>query len=209
MHPEEKKEEIQGFYSSLLLSFVTAAIIIYAAVLKFSLPPPPAATQVTEEKATVSEKFLHNRTIVETDVKVTPRSPEMPEEKIEKKSKPSSPLARGTELFKSGDFDSAANAWERVITSPEYRNSYTIQLLLACKKETITKAFKHNSKSAGLFYVKNKYKEMACYRLCMGLYKSRDEAEAGRSNVPEYFSGMGNRPVIVPVSKLMEGVTVK
>ena len=212
MHPEEKKEEIRGFYSSLLVSFVTAAIIIFAAVLKFSYPPPPSEHPKPENTPGTIEIPLQSKIFSEPDSESRSASEQQTSQdgmrKIEKQISPAFSL-KGMELYRSGQYDAAADAWERILRSPEHRQDFTIQLLLACKRETITKAFSNSGETESLFYIKSRYKDMTCYKLCMGLYRNRDEAEVGRSNVPEYFSGIGNRPVIIPVSKLFEGATAR
>ncbi len=203
MHREEKKEEMRGFYSSLLVSTATAAIILYAAVLKFSTPTAQVTQQVIEKKAVVEESNLRNNSALHSSEQSTSSGND--EETMSESTIPS-PLKRGAAFYASGNINSAASDWERMVKASEWQNSYTIQLLLACKKETISDAFKNCNQRDELFFVRSQYREMTCYKLCMGLYSNRDKAESARLHVPDYFTRMGNRPVIIPIPKLVEGM---
>ncbi len=203
MHREEKKEEMRGFYSSLFVSIVTAAIILYAAVLKFSAPPARVNQQLVEKKAVIEESASRDYSAVTAPSQSA--DSESKKETMSGSSTPS-PLESGAGLYASGNIDSAAAAWERAIKASEQQNCYTIQILLACKQETIANAFKNRDRRIELFFVRSSYKETTCFKLCMGLYANREEAEGARLRIPDYFTRAGNRPVVIPIAKLIEGM---
>ncbi|MEW5806775.1 MAG: hypothetical protein AB1756_05455 [Acidobacteriota bacterium] len=215
---------MRGFYPSLVISFVTAAIIVFAAILKFSSPSPGSRMAKMEAKQTILEEIARyeeplkegekpETLAVEPDSSVEKGESESKERRISsdriEKSEEASPLKRGREFHISGNIDLAAREWGRLMTSGEVQNDYTIQLLIACQRQTILRAFKNVRGTDKLFYVKCRYKEMTCYKLCMGIYTSRSEAEAGRLQIPEYFTGTGNRPMVTSISKLRESIILK
>lgn len=114
-------------------------------------------------------------------------------------------LQKGYRYHQLGHHEKAIREWEKVITSSQHRSDFTIQLLLACQKDTITRSFKNSESPERLFYLKWHHDGRDCYKLCTGLYKSKKEAETGRQHVPEYFLKHGNKPIVVSISSLVKG----
>lgn len=84
---------------------------------------------------------------------------------------------------------------ERLRAAPA--SSWTIQLLVACQSATVERAFRQ-VESSQLVAVPVELKGQSCYRLCWGVYPSRDAAANAISKLPSYF-GSGTTPRAVSV----------
>ncbi|MEN6526250.1 MAG: hypothetical protein ABFD65_07155 [Candidatus Polarisedimenticolia bacterium] len=76
--------------------------------------------------------------------------------------------------------------------------SYSVQVLYACKPDTIKSAFAR-VKDNSLFVVPAAKKN--CYRLLWGTYRDRASAEAAFDAVPEYFRN-ADKPRLAPLEKV-------
>ena len=86
--------------------------------------------------------------------------------------------------------------------APGARGRYSLQLLVACAPENVTKAVSAVS-SDELFILPVSVKGRDCYRLCWGVYDGRPAAEAALSTVPSYFRQGGMAPRVAPLGELL------
>ena len=77
-----------------------------------------------------------------------------------------------------------------------------MQTLVACAPETVQKAV-DNVTGAELFILPVDLKGRACYRVCWGVYETRDAAEAAARGLPSYFRQSGISPRVTPLVELL------
>jgi len=104
-------------------------------------------------------------------------------------------------LLDSGDFAAAAGSWLET-TRQETKNTFTLQLAIACQEESVKKAARRTRGSVDFFMVPFFLEGRSCYRLCWGAYASQEEARAGKAAVPAFFLDEGGKPVVVSLGKL-------
>lgn len=104
-------------------------------------------------------------------------------------------------LLAGGSLPEAARSFAASL-APAARSRFSLQLLTACSPETVQKAV-GAAASAELFILPVALQGRSCYRVCWGLYDSRQAAEAGASTVPAYFRQGGARPRLSPLSELL------
>jgi Domain of unknown function (DUF4388) len=102
--------------------------------------------------------------------------------------------------LKRGDLAAAARGFAANLRSA--RSTYTVQLLVACSDETVTKAVQAVG-APDLFIVPVNYKGRDCYRMCWGLYENEGRARSGIGSVPEYFRKGGASPRAVSASSVL------
>jgi septal ring-binding cell division protein DamX len=86
--------------------------------------------------------------------------------------------------------------------APGARDRFSLQLLVACAPENVTKAVSAVA-SEDLFILPVNVKGRACYRLCWGAYDNRAAADAALSSVPAYFRQGGVTPRVAPLGELL------
>ena len=79
---------------------------------------------------------------------------------------------------------------------------FSIQTLVACAPETVQKAV-DNVSGAELFILPVDLKGRSCYRVCWGVYDTRDAAEAAARGLPSYFRQSGISPRVTPLVELL------
>ena len=110
-------------------------------------------------------------------------------------------IAEARTSMERGDFSRAARAFAAQLRKAE-RGSFSIQLLVACSEETLSKAAQ-NVASRELFIVPVEYKGRSCYRVCWGIYDSESAARGAVSSIPEYFHKGGATPKAVSVPSIL------
>ncbi len=110
------------------------------------------------------------------------------------------PAGDARALLRQGAFVEAARAFAVSLT-PGARGRFTHQLLTACAPETIAKAVQAVP-SDELFILPVTFQGRSCFRLVWGVYDSRQDAEAGRASVPDYFR-QGTTPRLSPLHELI------
>jgi hypothetical protein len=73
---------------------------------------------------------------------------------------------------------------------------------VACAPETVQKAVSSVA-SEDLFILPVVFKGRACYRMCWGVYDTRQAAEAALAGLPIYFSQGGATPRLQPLTDLL------
>jgi hypothetical protein len=225
MVSKPKEDRPQGFIPTLIICVVVAFIIIHSAFLKLTSSPDAelkkesytqassAQTQDKEppnikEPLAVKEPSAAKKISASKESSGTEAPSETPA-KVHNKIPSILSLERGYHLHKIGNYEKAAAEYAKVITAARHRNDYTIQLLLACQEETVAKAFKNSESPEQLYYVPWRYNGRVCFKVCMGLFKSKGQAESNKQHIPNYFSRGGNRPMVVSVSLLAKGPSQK
>ena len=104
-------------------------------------------------------------------------------------------------LLAQGSLPDAARAFASSL-APGARGRFSLQLLTACAPETVQKAV-GAAGGPDLFILPVSLQGRSCYRVCWGLYDSRQAAEAGGAAVPTYFRQGGARPRLSVLSELL------
>ncbi len=102
--------------------------------------------------------------------------------------------------LRRGEFVEAARGFGTNIRAAH--GSYTVQLLVACADDTVSKAVQAVP-APDLFIVPVSYKGRSCYRMCWGLYDDEARAHAGVASVPEYFRKGGAAPKAVSAASIL------
>jgi septal ring-binding cell division protein DamX len=113
---------------------------------------------------------------------------------------PAAPAGDGRALLQQGSLPEAARAFAASLAPA--RGRYSLQLLVACAPENVTKAVSA-APSDELFILPVSVKGRACYRLCWGVFDGRPAAEAALSSVPAYFRQGGVSPRVAPLGELL------
>ena len=142
--------------------------------------PAPAATAATHAAATPAPP--------------TPRPP------APTHSSPPPPTGDARALLGQGALPDAARAFAHSLAAGA-RDRYSLQLLTACSPETVQKAA--GAGGPDLFIVPVTLQGRSCYRVCFGLYGSRQAAEAAIASVPAYFRQGGARPRLSTLAELL------
>jgi Domain of unknown function (DUF4388) len=96
--------------------------------------------------------------------------------------------------------ESARGFATSLATGPEGR--FSVQALVACAPETVQKAV-DNVSGAELFILPVDLKGRSCYRVCWGVYETRDAAESAARDLPSYFRQSGISPRVTPLVELL------
>jgi hypothetical protein len=104
-------------------------------------------------------------------------------------------------LLRQGALAESAHGFATSLaTGPQGR--FSVQTLVACAPETVQKAV-DNVTGAELFILPVDLKGRACYRVCWGVYETRDAAEAAARGLPPYFRQSGISPRVTPLVELL------
>ena len=114
---------------------------------------------------------------------------------------PAGPTGDGQALMRQGALPEASQAFAASL-APGARDRFSLQLLVACAPENVTKAVSAVA-SEDLFILPVNVKGRACYRLCWGAYDNRAAADAALSSVPTYFRQGGVTPRVAPLGELL------
>ncbi|MCX7830323.1 MAG: hypothetical protein N2445_04610, partial [Acidobacteria bacterium] len=71
----------------------------------------------------------------------------------------------------------------------------TIAIMLACEKDSITKAFAESNNSKELIIFPYNFKGKSCFRVIWGYYNSKGEAEEAFNSIPKVFKDSGAKVV--------------
>jgi len=104
------------------------------------------------------------------------------------------------EIYRAGDLDGAAAIWESVLAE-EHRAGFTVQLLTACERDTVRSAHKALG-ARELFLVVKKIGGRVCFRVCTGVYDSRDAAARALAELPQEYRAGG--AAVRPVATVLE-----
>jgi septal ring-binding cell division protein DamX len=174
-----------------------AAAVTPAAPPTTVATPPPAPTDPAATQPPASTLASAPPTPLPRATPAPPRAPHGTGGSPE--AKPS--LATARTLLQKGQFPEAARGFAASLKGTS-KNTYSVQLLVACSAETIQKAVS-NVTSQELFIVPVKYKGHDCYRVCWGMYETETRARSAAHGVPDYFRKGGARPKAVPASLIL------
>jgi septal ring-binding cell division protein DamX len=109
--------------------------------------------------------------------------------------------ASGATLLKAGSLQEAARTFAGSLAAGP-RSRYSVQLLTACSPQTVQNAVAAVD-GGELFILPVQFQGRACYRICWGVYGSREQAEAAASAVPAYFRRGGAHPRPSPLAEIL------
>jgi hypothetical protein len=109
----------------------------------------------------------------------------------------SGPFRQARELLGRGRISEAARGFRSALAGE--KGLYTVQLALACRPETVTRALETTRGAKEFFILSKEFNGRACYRLLWGLFPSRKAADRGRSMAPGSFLRDRNPPFIAPI----------
>jgi len=103
--------------------------------------------------------------------------------------------------MRGGQLSEAAQSFAASL-GPTAAGRFSVQALVACASETVQKAVA-NVSSEELFILPVNLDGRSCYRVCYGVYDSKESAEAATRELPEYFRQSGVRPRVTPLDELL------
>ena len=109
-------------------------------------------------------------------------------------------LADARALLARGALSEAAHAFSTAL-APGAATRFTVQTLTACSPETVQKAVSGTGGTEQLFVLPVVLQGRNCYRLCWGVYDSRQDAESAAP--PAYFRQGGVRPRVSSLADLL------
>jgi septal ring-binding cell division protein DamX len=71
------------------------------------------------------------------------------------------------------------------------RSGWTLQLMIACDPENARKMLDRSGGSDDLYVLPFDHEGDPCYRICWGVYGSRESAEQGRERLPAFTAELG------------------
>jgi hypothetical protein len=110
-------------------------------------------------------------------------------------------LDQARNALRSGSYDVAARDFAAHLQHAP-AGTATIQLLVACSKDTVQKAMSEVG-SAELFIVPVNYKGRDCYRMAWGVYPDAARAASAVRSLPEYFKRGGATPRVMPAADVL------
>ncbi len=100
-----------------------------------------------------------------------------------------------------GDPAGAARLFEPLVAGVD-PGRFTLQILVACETETLRTARSQSGASVRLFVLPLALKDRSCYRVCWGIYRSKDEAGAAIETLPTSLGRAGGKPIVLSVGRL-------
>jgi septal ring-binding cell division protein DamX len=109
--------------------------------------------------------------------------------------------ASALRMLDAGDAARAAGLFQDLVTE-EDPGRFTMQLMIACQVDTLQSVRSSSGDLGSLYFVPFFFKGRDCFRVCWGIYASREEALAARSALPSSYAESGITPVVVSLSRL-------
>ena len=75
-------------------------------------------------------------------------------------------------------------------------------MMIACESETVHKARLGTRPASELFVAPITVRDRSCYRVLLGLYPTRAQAEAAAASPPPYFAAAGIHPAVVSLGRI-------
>lgn len=110
-------------------------------------------------------------------------------------------LTGAREQLQAGEHAAAAAGFASAMRA-QPRGVYTLQVLVACAGETVSKAV-DNAYAPQLYVLPVHYQGRDCYRVCWGVFASEAAASGAASEVPAYFTQGGARPKAVSLASVL------
>ncbi len=159
----------------------------------------PSATPVTSETPSTVAAATPTPTLATPSPVVAPATPAA--QPVVTRNADAGSLDEARARLRAGDLGPAARAFAASVRAAP-RNTFSIQLLLACSPETIGKAVAQAG-APELYIVPIRYRGRDCHRVCWGLYDGRARAESALRSVPPYFREGGAAPKVLSTSELL------
>ena len=173
-------------------------------------PAPPATTLAAAAPAVPTAPPgaaptpapVPTATPVPTPVTTPPPTPAAPPTATPRPTPaPVAPAGDARALLAQGALADAARAFATSLR-PGARGRFTLQVLVACAPENVQKAVSAVP-AQELLVLPVDLQGRACYRLCWGVYDSRQAAEAALGSLPSYFRQGGASPRLSPLVELL------
>ena len=76
---------------------------------------------------------------------------------------------------------------------------FAVQLELVCEIPSLTEAFGHDRPAGTMWVVPTSFRGKSCFRVLWGRYPSREAADRGLAEAPQFFSTPRNHPMVISV----------
>lgn len=169
------------------------------------VPVPPtlpavATTTLPEPTTLATEPVSTPAPTTPPATTLSPPRPTLPPVTIPPRGQSTGSLSDARAALRRGELAEAARGFSANIRAAH--GSYTVQLLVACADDTVSKAVQAVP-APDLFIIPASYKGRSCYRMCWGLYDDEARAHAGVASVPEYFRKGGALPKAVSAASIL------
>jgi hypothetical protein len=101
----------------------------------------------------------------------------------------------------SGQLQGAAQRFQELVAS-QGPGRFTLQLMIACQPETVTRARAESGDEGSLFVLPYAYKGQSCFRACWGIYSDSEAARAAIGSLPGAYAAAGIQPIMVALDRL-------
>ena len=207
--------KLLGGVAAVAVLGLAVAAVVWVLVLRPQAPPTaavPAPTTLAAVTTTLPEPTTLAAEPVATPAPSTPPATQPPATTLEApkptpppattlpRSQASGSLADARAALRRGELAEAARGFSANVRAAH--GSYTVQLLVACSDDTVSKAVQAVP-APDLFIIPASYKGRSCYRICWGLYDDEAHAHAGVASVPEYFRKGGALPKAVSAASVL------
>ena len=118
-------------------------------------------------------------------------SQKLPEKEISTSQSPYSSLSKG-------DYQEAAKQFKSIYSTKS--GGFTIALMIACEKDSITKALSELKSPDKLIIFPHNFKGRDCFRVLYGYYNSKEEAQKEFSTLPPDLQASGAK--VIPFEKM-------
>ena len=109
--------------------------------------------------------------------------------------------AAALDQLDGGHLQGAARMFRELVAS-EDSVGFTLQLMIACQPDTVTRARAQSGDDDSLFVLPYSYKGQSCFRTCWGIYPDKEAARAAIGRLPRVFSEAGIKPIVVAIERL-------
>jgi septal ring-binding cell division protein DamX len=122
-------------------------------------------------------------------------------------ARPATPFKNGAGYLEAlrqldaGDSRGSAQALLALIAAEDPAR-LTLQIMIACQEETVKAARARAGDGGAFFFVPFTLKGRDCFRVCWGLYPTREAAREAIPTLPEFFRSSGSQPVVLPLARL-------
>ena len=171
---------------------LSAPATVAAAPSPVATPTPPAASTPAPAATAVAPAPVAT---------ATPTPPLTPPPAAPAAPPPAASSGNALALLRQGAFSQSAQASASSLKASA-QGGFSIQLLAACSPDTIRKAAQSVSGDE-IFILPVTLNGRACFRVCWGVYDSREAAQAGFGTLPDYFRQSGISPRISPLVELL------
>ncbi len=163
-----------------------------AAVSPPAAVPPPAARRTAEAPVPTQTP--------DDAAPMSPAAPRLPPRGSVSPFRDATRYMGALRRFDTGDAEGAARIFQELASNEPGR--YTLQLMIACKEETLRETRAQSGEHGSLFFLPFQFKGRTCYRVFWGAYAGKDQARDAIASLPPPLQPAGNPPPIVSIDRL-------